>query len=43
VSSKRLHEAIKRSRLELIQGGPHGINTTHAEQFNRAPLRFLGS
>lgn len=42
VSGKRSHEAIADSSLELIEGGPHGINATHAEQFNRALLDFLG-
>ncbi len=42
VSGKRSHEAISGSELELIEGGPHGINATHAAQFNRALLDFLG-
>lgn len=41
VSGKRSHEAISGSRLALIEGGPHGLNTTHPEQFNRALLDFL--
>ena len=32
----------RRQRAKLIEGGPHGINATHAEQFNRALLDFLG-
>jgi pimeloyl-ACP methyl ester carboxylesterase len=43
VSGKRSHETIPGSRLVLIEGGPHGLNATHAEQFNRALLEFLGS
>ncbi|TCK24651.1 alpha/beta fold hydrolase [Pseudonocardia endophytica] len=43
VSGKRSHEIIANSRLELIEGGPHGLNTTHAEQFNNALLDFLKS
>ena len=27
----------------VIQGGPHGINTSHADEFNRALLDFLRS
>ena len=27
--------------LALIEGGPHGLNATHPEQFNRALLDFL--
>jgi non-heme chloroperoxidase len=42
VSGKRSHEAITDSSLALIEGGPHGLNATHAEQFNRALLDFLG-
>ena len=42
VSGKRSHEAISDSSLELIEGGPHGINATHVEQFNRALIDFLG-
>ncbi len=41
VSGSRSHEAIEGSSLVLIEGGPHGINATHAEQFNRALLDFL--
>jgi non-heme chloroperoxidase len=42
VSGKRSHETIEGSELVLIEGGPHGINATHAEPFNRALLDFLG-
>jgi non-heme chloroperoxidase len=42
VSGKRSHEAIPGSSLALIEGGPHGLNATHPEQFNRALLDFLG-
>ena len=41
VSGKRSHEAIAGSELVLIEGGPHGLNATHAEEFNRALLDFL--
>ncbi|WP_214371201.1 alpha/beta fold hydrolase [Pseudonocardia sp. H11422] len=43
VSAKRSHEAIDGSTLVLVEGGPHGLNVTHAEQFNSALLEFLGS
>ena len=43
VSGRRTHEAISGSELVVIEGGPHGLNATHAEQFNRALLDFLGS
>lgn len=42
VSGKRSHEAIADSSLVLIEGGPHGLNATHPEEFNRALLDFLG-
>jgi pimeloyl-ACP methyl ester carboxylesterase len=42
-SGKRSHEAIKDSQLVVIEGGPHGINATHAEIFNRALLDFLAA
>ncbi|WP_433799918.1 alpha/beta fold hydrolase [Actinomycetospora sp. CA-084318] len=43
VSGKRTHESIEHAQLTLIDGGPHGINGTHPEQFNEALLSFLGS
>ena len=41
ISGKRSHETIEGSSLVLIEGGPHGLNATHPEQFNRALLDFL--
>jgi non-heme chloroperoxidase len=41
VSGKRSHELIENSRLVLVEGGPHGLNATHADEFNRALLEFL--
>jgi non-heme chloroperoxidase len=41
VSGKRSHELIENSRLILVEGGPHGLNATHADEFNRALLEFL--
>ncbi len=41
VSGKRSHDAIDDSSLVLIEGGPHGLNATHSEEFNRALLDFL--
>ena len=43
VSGKRSHESIPESKLALIQGGPHGLNATHAEPFNAALLEFVKS
>jgi len=40
-SGQRTHEAIPHSRLEIIAGGPHGINTSHRAEFNDALLGFL--
>lgn len=40
-SGKLTHEAIPGSRLEVIKGGPHGLNWTHAAQLNHALLEFL--
>jgi non-heme chloroperoxidase len=41
VSGARTHQAIAGSSLVLIEGGPHGVNVTHAEQFNQALIDFL--
>ena len=43
VSGKRSAAAIAGSKLEVVKGGPHGFNTSHAEEFNRALLAFLKS
>ena len=42
VSGKRTHESIKGSQLVLIKGGPHGVNASHPEQFNKELIGFLG-
>ena len=42
VSGKRSHEAIKGSQLVLVKGGPHGLNASHPEAFNKALLEFVG-
>lgn len=41
-TGSRTHEIVKGSRLVVIEGGPHGLNLTHAEQVNRELLDFLG-
>jgi pimeloyl-ACP methyl ester carboxylesterase len=41
VSGKRSAEAISDSELVVVEGAPHGLNTTHAEEFNQALLDFL--
>jgi len=41
VSGKRTVAAVPGAKLALIKGGPHGLNISHAEEFNRALLGFL--
>jgi pimeloyl-ACP methyl ester carboxylesterase len=40
-SGKRTHDAIPGSELHVIVGGPHGINVSHAAEFNQALLAFF--
>ncbi|MGD0079592.1 MAG: alpha/beta hydrolase [Methanoregula sp.] len=40
-SGKLTHELLEDSRLVVVEGGPHGLNWTHAAQLNRALLDFL--
>ncbi|MFZ5561951.1 MAG: alpha/beta fold hydrolase [Pseudomonadota bacterium] len=40
-SAQRLHAALPGSRLAVIEGGPHGLNWTHADEVNRELLAFL--
>lgn len=42
-SGLRTHEAIPGSRLHVIPGGPHGINASHPEEFNRVLREFLAA
>ena len=37
-SGQRTHEQVAGSELHVVAGGPHGINTSHAEEFNAALL-----
>jgi pimeloyl-ACP methyl ester carboxylesterase len=39
----RTHEAIAGSRYVVVEGAPHGLLWTHADEVNRALLDFLGS
>ena len=41
-SGKRTHEAIAGSELVVLADGPHGINVSHRDEFNRALIEFLG-
>ncbi|MDI3329749.1 MAG: alpha/beta hydrolase [Micrococcus sp.] len=40
-SGRRTHESLPGSRLEVIEGAPHGLNISHAQEFNRVLLDFL--
>ncbi|WP_280949260.1 alpha/beta fold hydrolase [Friedmanniella luteola] len=42
-SGARTHAAIPGSQLHVIEGAPHGCNVSHAEEFNRALIDFLGN
>jgi non-heme chloroperoxidase len=41
VSGQRTHESIPGSQLVVVEGGPHGFNATHPEEFNAALIDFL--
>jgi len=41
VSGQRTHEQVAGSELVTIKDGPHGVNVSHAEEFNAALVRFL--
>ena len=38
---KRISDTPLTVKLALLKGGPHGINASHPEEFNRALLAFL--
>ena len=40
-TARRLPGLIKDIQLTVVQGGPHAIPWTHADQVNRALLDFL--
>lgn len=40
-SGKRTHQSIPHSELHVITGGPHGINTSHKDEFNSELISFL--
>ena len=40
-SGRRTHQTIEGSELVVIEDGPHGINASHAREFNEALLKFL--
>jgi non-heme chloroperoxidase len=41
-TATRTHEAIKGSQLVVIEGAPHGLLATHADEVNQALIGFLG-
>ncbi|MDF1479934.1 alpha/beta hydrolase [Leifsonia sp. H3M29-4] len=41
ISGRRSAASIPGSELVVIEGGPHGITVSHADQFNAALLEFL--
>ncbi|HEU0103111.1 MAG TPA: alpha/beta hydrolase [Mycobacteriales bacterium] len=41
VSGGRAAQLIAGARLHVVKGGPHGLNVSHAEEFNRVLLEFL--
>lgn len=43
VSAKQGHQMVEGSRLEVIEGAPHGLNFTHTDRLNELFLDFLGS
>ncbi|KQO59768.1 alpha/beta fold hydrolase [Curtobacterium sp. Leaf261] len=40
-SGKRTHEAIAGSELYVVEGAPHGVTVSHADEWNRVVLEFL--
>ncbi|ACU38003.1 alpha/beta hydrolase [Actinosynnema pretiosum subsp. pretiosum] len=40
-SGERVHAAIPGSQAHVVAGGPHGVNVSHAEEWNRVVLEFL--
>ncbi|MGI6246932.1 MAG: alpha/beta fold hydrolase [Pseudochelatococcus sp.] len=40
-SGLRTHKAVSGSRLAVIPGAPHGLNVSHADDFNNALAGFL--
>ena len=43
VSGRRSAESIPGAQLHLVAGGPHGLNASHAVEFNAALVEFLQS
>ncbi len=43
VSGKRSAETIADAQLHVVEGGPHGINASHPEEFNAALVKFVNA
>ncbi|HVE77727.1 MAG TPA: alpha/beta hydrolase [Gemmatimonadaceae bacterium] len=43
ISGRKSHAMIRGSRLEVLQGAPHGFAATHADELNQIMLDFLRS
>jgi non-heme chloroperoxidase len=41
VSGQRSHDAVPGSEIVVVEQGPHGVNVSHADEFNRVLLEFL--
>jgi pimeloyl-ACP methyl ester carboxylesterase len=42
VSGKRTAESVDGAELVVVEDAPHGFNVSHAGEFNKALLEFLG-
>ncbi|MFD4668502.1 alpha/beta fold hydrolase [Lentzea sp. NPDC058450] len=40
-SGARTHAAVAGSQVHVVAGGPHGVNVSHADEWNRVLLDFL--
>ncbi|MBX9244398.1 alpha/beta hydrolase [Actinotalea ferrariae] len=40
-SGRRTHEALPGSQLHVVAGAPHGVNVSHADEWNETLLDFL--
>jgi non-heme chloroperoxidase len=40
-SGKRIPEFVQNVQTVVVEGGPHGFNVSHSQQFNEALLEFL--
>jgi len=41
ITGKRMHDGVKGSQLMVLEGAPHSIPWTHADEVNRALMDFL--